>query len=142
MAAYAQIRSSLRKALTTVRFGKDDLDFLADRLEAKARREKGHARDEALRCVRAIRAFQATFRPKSFSRVELHSAPGTISTRVEGVKLNVTLDAAVTFTQSDVTNSGGIVLLYAFSADRSAIKERLANAAGLILWALKGGDQM
>lgn len=58
------------------------------------------------------------------------------------MKLNVTLDAAVTFTQSDVTNSGGIVLLYAFSGDRSAIKERLANAAGLMLWALEGGDQM
>lgn len=56
------------------------------------------------------------------------------------MKLNVTLDATVMATTEGVANSGGIVLLYAFSADRSGIKERLATASGLILWALEGGQ--
>ena len=140
VASYNQIRRRLSDALAKPRFGRDDLDFLADRLEATARRESGYKRDEALRCVRAIRAFQATFKPKTFSRVELSAAPKGISTTVEGVRINVSLDAMVTVTQGDLTNSGGIVLLYAFSADRGAVADRLSNSAGLILWALEGGQ--
>lgn len=139
VAAYTQIRKSLKDALSKEKFGRAELDFLADRLEMKAQRETGYARDEALRCVKAIHAFQATFNPRSFSKVEIHPSSKTMTTAVEGVKLNVTLDAMVTATNDDVSNSGGISLLYAFS-DRSGIKERLASAAGLILWTLEGGQ--
>ncbi|MCB1352555.1 MAG: hypothetical protein KDK03_07455 [Rhodobacteraceae bacterium] len=140
VASYTQIRKPLREALSQPDFGRDQLNFLADRLEDKGRRESGYNRDEALRCLRAVRAFQETFNPKSFSRITISPNPRPIFTKVEGVKLNVSLDAQTTATKDDVTNSGGIVLLYAFSADRGSLKERLATTAGLILWALEGGQ--
>lgn len=140
VASYTQIRKPLRDALSQPEFGRDSLDFLVDRLEDKARRESGYNRDEALRCVRAVRAFQATFNPKSFSRVSISPSPKSLFAKVEGVKLNVTLDAQVTATKGDVTSSGGIVLLYAFSADRGSLKDRLSTTSGLVLWALEGGQ--
>lgn len=140
VAAYSQVRRPLRDALSKEDFGRGDLDFLADRMETKAGREIGYNRDEALRCAKAIRAFQETFNPRSFSKVEINPASRGISTKIEGVKVNVSLDASVTATKGDISNSGGIVLLYAFSADRSTMKERLATTAGLVLWALEGGQ--
>lgn len=140
VASYTQIRNQLKGALTKPDFGRDDLDFLADRLESKARRETGYNRDEALRCAKAVRAFQNTFNPRGFTQVTVSPSGKALSTRIEGVRLNVSLDATVTATKGDITNSGGIVLLYAFSADRGPIKDRLSTTAGLILWALDGGQ--
>lgn len=140
VASYTQIRKPLRDALSQSDFGRDDLDFLADRLDDKARRESGYNRDEALRCVRAVRAFQGTFNPKSFSRITISPSSKMLFKKVEGVKLNVSLDAQVSATKDDVTNSGGIVLLYAFSAGRGSLRDRLTTTSGLILWALEGGQ--
>lgn len=140
VATYGQVRTALRNALTKPAFGKDDLDFLADRLETKVAREAGWNRDEAMRCLRAVHAFQATLQPRSLSQCELSAAPRGLSVSVEGVKINVTLDATVTATKGDVTNVGGIVLLYAFSTDRGDLKDRLQATSGLMLWALEGGQ--
>lgn len=96
VASYTQIRRPLMQALSQPDFGRDSLDFLADRLEDKARRESGYNRDEALRCAKAVRAFQATFNPKSFSRMTISPSSKSISTKIEGVKVNVSLDAQVT----------------------------------------------
>lgn len=140
MASYTQIRKPLQQALSKPDFDHDNLEFLVARLDDKVRREKGYARDEALRCSRAVRAFQATFNPKAFNRLAISPSTKLISTKVEGVKLNVSLDAQVTASRDGVTNSGGIVLLYAFSADRGSLKDRLATTSGLILWALESGQ--
>lgn len=140
VASYAQVRSQLRSALSKEGFGRDDLEFLTEKLDAKSRRESGYNKDEALRCMRAVRAFQGTFSPRAFSRYKITAASSTMMTHIEGVKLKVTLDALVTETKGDVTNSGGIVLLYAFSADRGSLKERLSTVSGLTLWALEGGQ--
>ena len=140
VAAYAQIRRPLRAALSKENFDRDSLDFLADRLEGKALTETGYNRDEAKRCAKAVRAFQETFEPKKFSRYDISPSQKTISRPISGVKVNVTLDALVTQSKDDITSSGGIVLLYAFSADRSSIKDRLSAASGLILWTLEGGQ--
>lgn len=140
VAAYSQIRRPLRDALSTENFGRDDLEFLADRMETKAAREIGYNRDEALRCVKAIRAFQETFNPKSFSKVDISPAPRSVSTKIKGVKLNVSIDASVTATKGEVTHVGGIVLLYAFSADKSTLNDRVVTTSGLMLWALESGQ--
>jgi hypothetical protein len=50
------------------------------------------------------------------------------------------LEATVTAFKGDVMHSGGISLLYAFSADRAPVKDRLLTSAGLILWSLEGGQ--
>jgi len=71
VASYTQVRSQLRAALTKPHFDCDGLDFLADKLDGKARTEIGYNRDEALRCARAVRAFQDTFNPKTFARYSI-----------------------------------------------------------------------
>lgn len=140
VAAYSQIRRPLSDALSKPRFGRDDLDFLADRLDAKAQREAGYNRDEALRCARAVRAFQNTFNPSAFRRCDVSSMTGTLTLRVSGVRVKVTPNALVTASQGDEIKAGGVILLYAFSTDRSGVKDRLYTASGLLLWALEGGQ--
>lgn len=140
VAAYTQIRKPLRDALTAPNFGRDDLDFLLVRLEDKARREEGYQRDEALRCAAAVKAFQSTFNPRSFSRYSLNAATSTVAKVIEGVRVKVSLDAVITTTENDCTFCGGVVMLYAFAANRGDMSDRLQTTAGLTLWALEGGQ--
>ena len=140
VAAYTQIRRPLQNALLGDGFGRDDLDLLASTLQAKARRESGYSRDEALRCVKAVRAFQKTLKPRIFPKYQFSAAQKTLSIRIDGVKINVSLDASITVTTEGMSNSGGIILLYAFSAGRGSIRDRLMTAAGLILLALEEGQ--
>ena len=140
VAAYGQVRRPLKDALSKPSFGGDDLNLLADRMDLKAQREAGYPRDEAKRCARAVRAFQETFKPNKFSKYQISPSTGPVRTTIAGVKLQVTLDAVVTETKGDITRSGGIFLLYAFSADRDDERERLSHASGLMLWALEGGQ--
>lgn len=138
VASYSQIRNRLKVALTQPNFDRDGLDFLVDKLESKAQSEIGYNRDEALRCVKAVRAFQSTFQPKKFAKYDISAGGKTLIKSVMGVKLKVTLDAIVTETKEDVVSAGGITMLYAFSADRPDLKDRLSAMAGLVLWALEG----
>ena len=116
------------------------MELLADKMAGKARRETGYQRDEALRCEKAVRAFMATMRPRMFAKMKISSSPSTLSLKKWGVRLKVTMDASITLDDGDTTNSGGIVMLYAFSADRGELKEHLAAITGLLLWALEGGQ--
>lgn len=140
VAAYSQVRDALKKSLFKDEFGRDDLDFLADRMDAKARTETGWHKDEALRSAQAVRAFQATFDPKAFNKYTISTAPRKLSVNISGVKLNVSMDAAISQDYKDATRSGGLILKYAFAADRSSVAKELTNAAGLLLWALEGGQ--
>ena len=140
VASYTQVRTQLRAALTKPEFDRDGLDFLAEKLDGKARTESGYNRDEALRCAKALRAFQDTFNPKAFARYTIFASAKALTKTVAGVRINVSLDAAVTSTKGGNTSAGGIVMLYAFSADRSDVPSRLAAASNLIFWALEGGQ--
>lgn len=140
VAAYSQVRDAIKKSLFKADFGRDDLDFLADRMDAKARTETGWHESEALRSAQAVRAFQQTFDPKAFKRYTISAAPKSLSVEISGVKLNVTMDAAITQVHKGVTYSGGLILKYAFGADRSTVDKELSNAAGLLFWALDGGQ--
>ena len=140
VASYTQVRSQLRAALTKPDFDRDGLDFLADKMNGKARAETGYNRDEALRCAKAVKAFQDTFNPKTFARYTVSASSKALAKTIAGVRINVSLDAAVTESKGDTTNAGGIVLLYAFAADRSDVAGRLTAASNLIFWALEGGQ--
>ena len=140
VAAYSQVRDAPKKALVKPGFGRADLDFLADRLEAKALTETGWHQSEALRSAQAVRAFQDTFDPAAFKKVTISHAPKTLSIKISGVRLNVSMDASVTQETKGASYSGGIVLKYAFGADRSSVDKELTNIAGLLLWALEGGQ--
>ncbi len=59
---------------------------------------------------------------------------------MSGVKLKVTLDAMMTETKGDVTSARGVTLLYALSADRPDLKDRLPAMEGLVPWALEDGQ--
>jgi hypothetical protein len=140
VAAYAQIRNDIKRALARPDFDRMVLEFLADKMAGKARRETGYQRDEALRCEKAVRAFIATMRPRVFAKMKISSSPSTLSLKKSGVRLKVTMDASITLEDGGTVNSGGIVMLYAFSADRGELKEHLAAITGLLLWALEGGQ--
>ncbi len=140
VAAYSQIRDALKKSLFKDDFGRADLDFLADKMDAKARRETGWHQSEALRSAQAVRAFQETFDPRAFRKYTLSPAPKNLFVKISGVKLNVSMDASITQESKGVMNSGGLILKYAFGADRSSVAKELVNASGLLLWALEGGQ--
>lgn len=138
VAAYSQVRRPLQKALTKPDFDATGLSSLADMLSAKARREVGYQKDEALRCERAVRAFMSTMTPRLFKRVRITAAPAPLVMQVAKVTLRIPLDASIIAEADGVANSGGIVLFYAFNADE--ISHRLTAAAGLVLWALEAGQ--
>ena len=140
VASYTQVRGQLRATLTKPQFDRDGLDFLADKLDGKARTETGYNRDEAMRCAKAVRAFQATFDPKSFARYAISASARAITKTVAGVRIIVSLDAVITEAKSDTVSAGGLVLLYAFAAGRSDVAGRLSAASNLIFWALEGGQ--
>ncbi|MEM1088206.1 MAG: hypothetical protein AAGH90_10780 [Pseudomonadota bacterium] len=121
-------------------FDRDGLEFLASRMDDKARRETGWAKGEALRCAEAVRAFQETFALPAFKRYKFTAPPKGLFKTVAGVKMNITLNAGITQEKDGATFSGGLVLKYAFGADRLRISSQLSNAAGLILWGLEGGQ--
>jgi hypothetical protein len=116
------------------------LEFLVAKLEGRAQAEIGYNRDEALRCAKAVRAFQSTFQPKKFAKYDISAGGKTLIKSVSGIRLKVTLDAMVTETKEGMTSAGGITLLYAFSADWPDLKDRLSAMAGLVLWALEDGQ--
>lgn len=140
VSAYSPVRSALQKALTKQDFGRDDLAFLLARIEAKMATEVGQAKNNSRLCAKAVECFMDTFTPRALARCSIVPSPKKLSVNVKGVKINVSLDAMVTETKGDDTNVGGIVLTYAFSADRGPIIDRQATVAGLILWALEGGQ--
>lgn len=140
VSAYQEVRKPLTDALFKSGFGHDDLDFLADRLADKVRRESGQAQNNARLAGLALEAFRATFNSKRLRSVTLSPASGKLLLEVSGVKLNVSLDAMVTAKAGEIQNSGGLVLIYAFGADRSDIRDRQATISSLILWALEGGQ--
>lgn len=140
MSTYSPIRKPLKDALTAPDFNRDGLEFLIAKYEAEERRETGQAKNNARLRAKAVKCFQETFNPRSFAKCTISSAPSTIVRNIAGVKVNVTLEATVTAVKDGVTHSGGISLVYAFSADRGSIRDRLLTSSGLILWTLEGGQ--
>jgi hypothetical protein len=140
VAAYGQVRAELKVALSAADFGADQLAFLVERLDAKARREIGYAKDEALRCKRAVEAFISHVSAKRFRGYQIVPAPEGLILSVSKVRIKVSMDAAVLQTVGETTNSGGIALVYSFSSDRDPIEPRLRAMTGLMLWALEGGQ--
>ena len=77
---------------------------------------------------------------KCLKSIRYHPPPPNLSVKISGVKLNVSMDASITQESKGVMNSGGLILKYAFGADRSSVAKELVNASGLLLWALEGGQ--
>jgi hypothetical protein len=63
-------------------------------MQKKARREIGHAQDEALRCARAIKEFSKTFNRRRLPRYRYDARPAKSSIPKEGVTINIRLNAS------------------------------------------------
>jgi len=111
---------------------RDRPKFLADRMDAKARTETGWHKNEALRSVQAVWAFQDTFKQKSLKKYALAPAPKNLSVKISGLKLNVSIDAVITQEHKGITFAGGLILKYVFGVDRSSVGKELANAVCLL----------
>jgi hypothetical protein len=140
--AYQQVTPVFRRFMTG---NTSDLSFFDEpiqRLEAKARREVGYPRDEALRCIAAIEAFKIAFAKVDLGNAEFVPGPRDVTFKVEGVSINVRLDPPIIERTADGSNfSGGCVMLLSSSPEaRRNIESRRKNVAAIAHWALEKID--
>lgn len=143
VAAYAQAKSDIQRF-----FGSGGTDFKLiddsiDRLNLKAMRET-EKRDEALRCIKALEAFKSLYQSKRWAKVRLSPNAVDVPLKVEGVLINIRLDAQM-FEADEYgdAKTGGLVVFMAQTAEsRKNIELRRRQVASLILWGLETAGQM
>ena len=98
-------------------------------------------RDEALRCIRALRAFMDTYAAKRWANATFSPNAVDVPLKVSGVFINVRLDCQIYERRGDETVTGGMVLFYAQTPEsRKNIELRRRQVASTIFWALEGGQ--
>lgn len=142
--AYSQIKPTVCQFLGSNSGDLAHFDVTLKKLAAKAERETGYNRDEALRCQAAINAFKEAFTKTRAKKYEFSAGPADIFMKLEGVHVSIRLDARVMETQDDgATYAGGCILFLAGSADaRKRIEDRRKYVAATIHWGLEGSGQM
>ncbi|HZZ68056.1 MAG TPA: hypothetical protein VFE18_07765 [Phenylobacterium sp.] len=139
--AYQQVTPAFRSFLAKPTGGFGPLDELIDRLNAKALREEGYNREEALRCVKAVDAFKAAYSAAKWGKAEFVAGPQDVSMKIEGVSVNVRLDPPLIERGADQAFGGGCVIFLASTPDaRKNIEERRRYVAAITHWALEGGN--
>lgn len=142
VSAYQQITHDLNRFFPSGVKASEYFGPVVDRLQKKARRSTGQARDEALRCIAAIEQFRQTFRRRRLSNYTYDAKPNPVSMRVEGVLVNVRLNASIFQDIGGETYSGGCVLFMSGSEGaRKNIETRCKTVAGAIHWALEGASK-
>lgn len=138
VAAYQQVAPAFRSFLAKPAGGFKPLDDLADRLKAKAAREEGWTRDEAIRCVNAIEAFKTAYAAKKWGKIEFLPGPQDVTMRVSNVTVNTRLDPPVLERTGADSYAGGCVMFLASTPDaRKDIEERRKYVAAIAHWALE-----
>lgn len=100
-------------------------------------------RDEALRCIDAIEAFEALHASKNWNGVTIEKGPVDLAFKREGVTINSRLDCQLYKDRGGETVTGGVILFYANTPDsRKNIEVRRRQAASLIRWALEENGQI
>jgi len=143
VASYSQIKQPICQFLGGNTGDLSFFDVALRKLAEKAAREvDGYARDEALRCEAALKAFKDAFRRSRAKKYTFTAGPVDTFMKLEGVHVNVRLDAGVMETQPDGSaHSGGCVLFLANSADsRRNIEARRRYVAATVHWALESGQ--
>lgn len=137
--AYAQAKPPMAQFLTSA--DPSHLDTALARFAAKAARETGYRKDEALRCHAAIEAFKETFKKAKAKKFTFSSGPADTFLKLAGVHISVRLDAHIVQTAGDASNSGGCILFMAAGeAARRRIEDRRKYVAATIHWALETGQ--
>lgn len=140
VAAYQQVVPAFRSFLTKPTGGFAPLDALAERLTAKAGREEGYNREEALRCVNAIDAFKATYASAKWGKAQFLPGPQDITMKVEGVTVNTRLDPPLIERTDEQAFGGGCILFMAASPEaRKNIQDRRKYVAAIAHWSLEDG---
>jgi hypothetical protein len=117
-------------------------DTALAKFAAKAAKETGYHKDEALRCHAAIEAFKDTFKKAKAKKYTFASGPADTFLKLAGVHINVRLDAHVIETGAgEQSNSGGCILFLASGeASRKRIEDRRKYVAATVHWALETGQ--
>lgn len=137
VSAYQQISRDLSGFFPSGQSGKEYFAATIDRLKAKARRESGQKRDEALRCVDAIGEFLKTHKRCRLSAYAFDTRPSPLAIRIKGVLVNIRLDASITQNVDGQAYCGGCVLFMSGSdQSRRNIESRRKTVAAIIHWAL------
>lgn len=137
--AYQQASTEIGRFLSGDTGDLTFFDPAIERLQARARREMGYNRDEALRCLAAIEEFKKTFRKHRTKNLRFLGGPNDVPMVVGGVRINVRLTASIMEDGPDgQTYCGGCVLFLANSDDaRKGIEVRRRQVASLIHWTLE-----
>lgn len=137
--AYQQASTEIGRFLSGDTSDLASFDPALERLKAKARREMGYNRDEALRCIAAIEEFRKTFRKHRASRHRYADGQHDVPMTIGGVRINVRLHSSIIEEAPDgQTYCGGCVLFLANSDDvRKGIEARRRQVASMIHWALE-----
>jgi len=140
--AYQQVTPAIRAFLSSNSGDLKPLNALSDRLAAKAAREQGYNRDEALRCGAAIDAFKETYAASKWGKAQFVAGPQDVTMKVEGVAVNVRLDPPmIERAPDDQTYGGGCVIFLANSPEaRKNIDDRRKYVAAIAHWALSSGS--
>ena len=123
-----------------------DLSFFDDyiyRFETRQRREpEGWMRDEMGRNIEAIAEFKRTFSSRRARRYQFIEDQGNNKINIEGVNINVRLDASVVHVdRNGITNFGGCVLFVARTGTaRRNIEDRRKAIAAMVHWSLEASD--
>lgn len=143
MVSYSQIKPAICRFLAANSADLSHFDVTLDRLATKARTDEKHsARIEARRCHSAVEAFKETFTKGRAKNLTFTSGPVDVLMRLEGVAVNIRMDAGlIETTERGVSHSGGCVLFLSGSADaRKDIEDRRKYVAAVVHWGLEGGQ--
>lgn len=143
--AYTPMRRIVSDLLPTAGGGIGQIDDHIDRLATRLRREPdGWMQDELKRNIEALQAFKEAYRTCRLSKVQFAPGPADLTMPIEGVRINVRLDARVIQTADDGSaNSGGLALFVASGeASRKNLADRCKIVAAMIHWTLEhiGGN--
>lgn len=142
---YSITRRIISDLLPTPGGGIDQIDGHIDRLATRLRREpEGWMQDELKRNIEALEAFRAAHGACKLGKLHFAHGPADLAMPIEGVRLNVRLDARLLQTVEDgAANSGGLVLFVASGdASRKNLADRCKIVAASIHWCLEqiGGN--
>lgn len=140
VAPYSQAKRIICDFLVSNSGDPDALNDDIQRLETRLRREPdGWMRDEILRNIAAIEAFQIAFKTTRAKRLRFVAGPKDVTMLLEGVRINTRMELSLIETSKEgVTFSGGVVMLIANAdASRKKIEERRKTVAALTHWSLQ-----
>ena len=139
LAAYRDIVPPIRSFLGSNTGDLSRLDGIIQSLKGKKDHPSEYVRDEARRCLAMIDSLKETVAKAKLLKSTFCAGPHDLRLNIEGVSINVRLDASISDqNKNGDTFEGGCVLIMTASLEgRKDIEARTKTTAGVIHWAIE-----